>query len=56
MATRLGCVDILPQPDERASELKESEVSSVQFVKPGEYPAKVLDLVDEALDQMALSV
>ena len=52
----LGSVDILPQPDERASELEESQVSSVQFVKPGEYPAKVLDLVDEALHQMPLPV
>ena len=45
----LGCVDILSQPDESTGELEESQVSSVQFVKPGEYPAKVLYLVDEAL-------
>ena len=46
---RLGCVDILSQPDERTGELEESQISSVQFVKPGAYPAKVLYLVDEAL-------
>ena len=50
----LGSVDILSQPDERTGELEESQVASVQFVKPGAYPAKVLELVDEALHQLPL--
>ena len=36
--------------------MKESQVSDVQLLKPGEYPAIVFHLVDEAFDQMTLPV
>ena len=36
--------------------MQEAQVSGVQLLKPGEYPAIVLDLVDEAFDQMTLPV
>ena len=36
--------------------MQKAQVSGVQFLKPGEYPAIVLYLVDEAFDQMALPV
>ena len=36
--------------------MQEAQVSGVQLLKPGEYPAIVLDLVDEAFHQMALPV
>ena len=36
--------------------MQKAQVSGVQFFKPGEYPAIVLHLVDEAFDQMALPV
>ena len=36
--------------------MKEAQVSGVQLLKPGEYPAIVLDLVDEAFHQVPLSV
>ena len=36
--------------------MQEAQVSGVQLLKPGEDPAIVLDLVDEAFDQMALPV
>ena len=52
----LGCVDISPQPDESGSEMKEAKVSGVQLLKPGEDPAIVLYLVDEAFHQMTLPV
>ena len=52
----LGCVDISAQPDESGGEMQKAQVSGVQFLKPGEYPAIVLYLVDEAFDQMALPV
>ena len=54
--TVLGSVDISPQPDESGGEMQEAQVSGVQLLKPGEYPAIVLDLVDEAFHQMALPV
>ena len=53
---KLGCVDISAQPDESGGEMQKAQVSGVQFLKPGEYPAIVLYLVDEAFDQMALPV
>ena len=37
-------------------EMQEAQVSGVQLLKPGEDPAIVLDLVDEAFDQMTLPV
>ncbi len=52
----LGCVDISPQTDESGSEMKEAKVSGVQLLKPGEDPAIVLYLVDEAFHQMTLPV
>ena len=52
----LGCVDISPQPDESGSKMKEAKVSGVQLLKPGEDPAVMLYLVDEAFDQMTLPV
>ena len=52
----LGSVDISPQPDESGGEVQEAQVSGVQLLKPGEYPAIVLDLVDEAFHQMTLPV
>ena len=36
--------------------MKESQISDVQLLKPGEYPAIVFYLVDEAFDQMTLPV
>ena len=36
--------------------MQEAQVSGVQLLKPGEDPAIVLDLVDEAFHQMALPV
>ena len=36
--------------------MKEAQVSGIQLLKPGEYPAIVLDLVDEAFHQVALPV
>ena len=36
--------------------MQEAQVSGVQLLKPGEDPAIVLDLVDEAFDQMTLPV
>ena len=36
--------------------MKEAQVSGVQLLKPGEYPAIVFYLVDEAFDQMTLPV
>ena len=36
--------------------MKEAQVSAIQLLKPGEYPAIVLDLVDEAIHQVALPV
>ena len=36
--------------------MQEAQVSGVQLLKPGEYPAIVLDLVDEAFHQMTLPV
>ncbi len=53
---RLGSVDILPEPDESGGEMQEAQVSGVQLLKPGEDPAIVLHLVDEAFHQMTLSV
>ena len=52
----LGCVDISPQTDESGDEMKEAKVSGVQLLKPGEDPAIVLYLVDEAFHQMTLPV
>ncbi len=56
VGTALGPVDILPKPDESASEVEEAQVPGVQFLKPGEYPAKLLHLVDETLHQMPFPV
>ena len=36
--------------------MKEAQVSGVQLFKPGEYPAIVFYLVDEAFDQMTFPV
>ena len=36
--------------------MQKTQVSGVQLLKPGEYPAIVLHLVDEAFDQMALPI
>ena len=36
--------------------MQKPQVSGVQLLKPGEYPAIVLHLVDEAFDQMALPI
>ena len=36
--------------------MKEAQVSGVQLLEPGEYPAIVFYLVDEAFDQMTLPV
>ena len=36
--------------------MEEPEVSIRQFVEPGEDATKMLDLADEAFDQMTLSV
>ena len=55
-AFELGSVDISPQPDESGGEVQEAQVSGVQLLKPGEDPAIVLDLVDEAFHQMTLPV
>ena len=56
LETVLGSVDILPEPDESGGEMQEAQVSGVQLLKPGEDPAIVLHLVDEAFHQMTLSV
>ena len=44
------------QPDESASEVQEAEVAAVVFLKPREDTTIVFDLVDKALNQMALLV
>jgi|TARA_Y100000310_G_C20434355_1_gene693007 hypothetical protein len=36
--------------------MEEPKIACVQLVEPGENPAVVLDLADETLDKMALSV
>ena len=56
LGSALGCVDISPQPDESGSEMKEAKASGVQLLKPGEDPAVMLYLVDEAFDQVTLPV
>ena len=56
METALGCVDISSQPYEGTDEMEESEVSVRQLVEPGEDATEMLDLADEAFDQMTLSV
>ncbi len=52
----LGSVDILFQPDESADEAQEAHEAPGELVKPREDPTVVLDLVDEALHQVTLSV
>ena len=53
---RLGCVDISSQPYESTNEVEEAEVPMCQLVESGEDVSVVLDLADEALHKMTLSV
>ena len=53
---RLGCVDISSQPYESADEVEEAEVYASQLVETGEDAPVVLDLADEALNEVTLSV
>ena len=53
---RLGCVDISSQPYESINEMEEAEVPMRQLVESREDVSVVLDLADEALHKMTLSV
>jgi hypothetical protein len=44
------------QPDESASEMQEALIAAVVFLKPREDTTIMFDLVDKALNQMALLV
>ena len=52
----LGSVDISLQPHESADEMEEPEVPAGQLVESGEETTEVLDLADEAFNEMALPV
>ncbi|MEM4724692.1 MAG: hypothetical protein QXP01_06740, partial [Candidatus Hadarchaeum sp.] len=46
----------LAQPNEGSGEVQEAQVALGELVKPGEDPAVVLDLVDEAFHHMPFAV
>ena len=52
----LGSVDISTQPDYRTDKLQKTEKTAGKFVIAGKHTTKMLDLVDETLHQMPLSV
>ena len=53
---RLGSVDISSHPDESTDEMEESEVPVGQLVEPGEEATEMLDLADEAFNEVAFPV
>ncbi len=52
----LGSVDISSHPDESTDEMEESEVPVGQLVEPGEEATEMLDLADEAFNEVAFPV
>ena len=52
----LGSVDISSHPDESTDEMEESEVPVSQLVEPGEEATEMLDLADEAFNEVAFPV
>lgn len=52
----LGSVDISFEPDECRHEAQEAHEALIQLIETGEEPPVVLELVDQALDEMALAV
>ena len=54
--TQLGSVDISAQPDECANETEKAKIPLGQLLKSRKDTAIVLDLADEALDQMTFFV
>jgi nitrate/nitrite-specific signal transduction histidine kinase len=56
LGQELGSVDISAQPDECANETEKTKIPLGQLLKSRKDAAIVLDLADEALDQMTLFV
>src|SRR5450432_978144 len=52
----MGSVDISAKPNERAGKLQEAKIAARQLVKARKDPTKLLDLVNETFDQMALTI
>ena len=52
----LGCADVSSQPDERAHEIEQAKLASAQLVKPGENGPAMLDIANQTLVKVTLSV
>ena len=52
----LGSVDISSEPNERADKTKETQVVLCQLIKAREDSSIVLDFIDEAFNQVPLTI
>ena len=52
----VGSVDISSHPDESTDEMEESEVPVGQLIEPGEEVTEMLDLADEAFNEVAFPI
>ena len=52
----LGCVDISSQPNKCTDKIQKAKIRSIELLKSGKHPAKMLELIDKTLFILAAAI